>query len=245
MAERVEVSGPPHLLGMLKSANPGVSGMYLFDICRPTWADSEGASVAWSRDTGQTLLVAWMGAEKPPADRPVILQPIGEYYVAGLTRKAAVAPTVPTDGPIGCSWFPLWHGTNIWCILTYKNNTGVNKTTNIVLQWVTGYGWTVAGLRLADYPVLNGYHTFDLVCNNTTGVEEFTHSASNVDASGNSTTGAGILYNEMKVLEYNPNVNPRRFNYEIDISKGINKSGAAWPIPNPDVRIRLQSPYIG
>lgn len=107
MAELPETSGPPHLLGMLKSANPGVSGMYLFDICRPKWADTEGAAVAWDRDAGQTLLVAWMGAEKPPTDRPVILQPIGEYYVAGLTRKAAEIPTGVVISGCLCTNIPI------------------------------------------------------------------------------------------------------------------------------------------
>lgn len=107
MAERVEVSGPPHLLGMLKSANPGVSGMYLFDICRPRWPDTEGAAVAWDRDTAQTLLVAWMGAEKPPADRPVILHPVGEYYVAGLTRKAVEVPTGAVITGCQCTSIPV------------------------------------------------------------------------------------------------------------------------------------------
>lgn len=100
MADR-NVSRPGRLLGMLKSVNPNPSGMYNFDICHPVWPDVEGSAVAWSKEAGQTLLAAWLGADKPPADRPVILHPNGEFYVGGGAKPAIVAP--PGVNLAGCS----------------------------------------------------------------------------------------------------------------------------------------------
>jgi hypothetical protein len=87
-----EITYFDRILGFLKSTNPNSIGVYLFTVGRPTWPDTEGALVSVENDQTQTVPVAWIGPQAPLVNRPYMLHPSGNRYIAGSGKPAVVTP---------------------------------------------------------------------------------------------------------------------------------------------------------